>query len=35
MGEQALKNISRPVRVYRVRSTLTHPVADAPGVQTD
>src|SRR5271166_2965687 len=31
IGEQELKNIARPVRVYRVRSTLTHPVADAPG----
>jgi len=28
LGEQALKNIARPVRVYRV--TLTHPVAGAP-----
>jgi adenylate cyclase len=31
MGEQALKNIARPVRVYRVRTTVTHPVVDAPG----
>jgi adenylate cyclase len=31
LGEQALKNIARPVRVYRVRTTLTHPVAGAPG----
>src|SRR5262249_40136804 len=31
LGEQQVKNIARPVRVYRVRSTLTHPVADAPG----
>jgi len=31
IGEQELKNIARPVRVFRVRSTLTHPVADAPG----
>src|SRR4051812_35142875 len=31
IGEPALKNIARPVRVYRVRSTLTHPVANAPG----
>src|SRR5271166_5523342 len=31
IGEQQLKNITRPLRVYRVRSTLTHPVADAPG----
>src|SRR5713226_6459306 len=31
LGEQQVKNIARPVRVYRVRTTLTHPVADAPG----
>src|SRR4051794_7934184 len=32
LGDQALKNIARPVRVYRVRTdTLTHPVAGAPG----
>jgi TolB-like protein/class 3 adenylate cyclase len=31
MGEQALKNIARPVRVYRVRTALTHPAAAAPG----
>jgi class 3 adenylate cyclase len=31
IGEQVLRNISRPVRVYRVRSTLTHPDASAPG----
>jgi adenylate cyclase len=31
LGEQQVKNITRPVRVYRVRSTLTHPAADAPG----
>jgi adenylate cyclase len=31
IGEQALKNIARPVRVYRVRPTLTHPGAGAPG----
>src|SRR5207237_8199456 len=31
LGEQHVKNIARPVRVYRVRATLTHPVADAPG----
>jgi TolB-like protein/class 3 adenylate cyclase len=31
IGEQALKNIARPVRVFRVRATLTHPDADAPG----
>jgi TolB-like protein/class 3 adenylate cyclase len=29
MGEQALRNIARPVRAYRV--TLTHPAATAPG----
>jgi adenylate cyclase len=29
LGEPELKNIARPVRVYRV--TLTHPAADAPG----
>jgi adenylate cyclase len=26
LGEQQVKNITRPVRVYRVRSALTHPV---------
>jgi TolB-like protein/class 3 adenylate cyclase len=31
LGEQQVKNIARPVRVYRVRDPLTHPVADAPG----
>ena len=31
LGEQQVKNIARPVRVYRVRPALTHPVADAPG----
>src|SRR5206468_11716584 len=31
LGEQQVKNIVRPVRVYRVRATLTHPDADAPG----
>ncbi|HEV2335737.1 MAG TPA: adenylate/guanylate cyclase domain-containing protein [Stellaceae bacterium] len=34
LGEQEVKNIARPVRVFRVRSgspPLTHPVADAPG----
>jgi TolB-like protein/class 3 adenylate cyclase len=31
IGAQTLKNIARPMRVYRVRDTLTHPVADAPG----
>src|SRR4029077_385254 len=25
LGEQKVKNITRPVRVYRVRTTLTHP----------
>jgi TolB-like protein/class 3 adenylate cyclase len=31
LGEQQVKNIARPVRVYRVHTTLTHPAADAPG----
>jgi TolB-like protein/class 3 adenylate cyclase len=31
LGEQQVKNIARPVRIYRVRSTLTHPDAIAPG----
>jgi TolB-like protein/class 3 adenylate cyclase/tetratricopeptide (TPR) repeat protein len=31
LGEQQAKNIARPVRVYRVHATLTHPAADAPG----
>src|ERR1700751_140491 len=31
LGEQQVKNIARPVRVYRVSSTLTHPSATAPG----
>src|SRR5207253_1206607 len=31
LGEQQVKNIARPVRVYRVRAALTHPVASAPG----
>src|SRR6202165_5761150 len=31
LGEQQVKNIARPVRVYRVRVTLTHPDANAPG----
>src|SRR5438128_1230682 len=31
LGEQQVKNIARPVRVYRVRATLTHPAATAPG----
>src|SRR3984893_5867718 len=31
LGEQQVKNIARPVRVYRVRKTLTHPDANAPG----
>ena len=31
MGEQQVKNIARPVRVYRVGNTLTHPIANAPG----
>jgi adenylate cyclase len=31
LGEQQVKNIARPVHVYRVRTTLTHPDANAPG----
>jgi TolB-like protein/class 3 adenylate cyclase len=31
MGEQALKNITRPVRVYRVHTTLNHPAPSGPG----
>src|SRR3979409_537621 len=31
LGEQQVKNIARPVRVYRVRDPLTHPAASAPG----
>jgi TolB-like protein/class 3 adenylate cyclase len=31
LGEQQVKNIARPVRVYRVRDPLTHPAADALG----
>src|SRR5437764_356019 len=31
LGEQQVKNITRPVRVYRVRTPLTHPDASAPG----
>jgi adenylate cyclase len=31
LGEPALKNIARPVRVYRVSAALTHPAASAPG----
>jgi TolB-like protein/class 3 adenylate cyclase len=31
LGEQQVKNIARPVRVYRVRPTLTHAAASAPG----
>src|SRR6266576_1545144 len=31
LGEQQVKNITRSVRVYRVRATLTHPAATAPG----
>jgi adenylate cyclase len=31
LSEQQVKNIARPVRVYRVRAALTHPVATAPG----
>jgi TolB-like protein/class 3 adenylate cyclase len=29
IGEQSLKNIARPIRVYGVRTALTHPDADA------
>ena len=31
LGEQSLKNIARPLRIYRVGTALTHPVASAPG----
>jgi TolB-like protein/class 3 adenylate cyclase len=31
LGEQQVKNIARPIRIYRVRTTLTHPAANAPG----
>jgi class 3 adenylate cyclase len=31
LGERQVKNIARPVRVYRVRATLTHPAASASG----
>src|ERR1700726_3244392 len=31
LGEQQVKNITRPVRVYRVHRALTHPAANAPG----
>jgi len=31
IGEQQLKNIARPVRVFRVRRPLTHPAAIALG----
>src|SRR5207237_2521541 len=31
LGEQQAKNIARPVRVYRIRTPLTHPDASAPG----
>jgi class 3 adenylate cyclase len=31
LGEQQVKNIARPVRVYRVRLALTHPDASASG----
>src|SRR6202047_3003495 len=31
LGEQQVKNIARPVRVYRGRTPLTHPAAHAPG----
>ncbi len=32
LGEQALKNIARPVRVYRVRSEGPHPSPPLPGL---
>src|SRR6201997_4086962 len=31
LGEQQVKNITRPVRVYRVRDALTPPAASTPG----
>jgi adenylate cyclase len=31
LGDQQVKNIAQPIRVYRVGKTLTHPAADAPG----
>src|ERR1700724_3579104 len=31
LGEQQVKNIARPVRVYRVCATLTHPATTPPG----
>jgi adenylate cyclase len=31
LGEQQVKNIARPVRVFRIRAALTHPAARAPG----
>src|SRR6266566_1879818 len=31
LGEHQVKYIARPVRVYRVQTTLTHPDANAPG----
>src|SRR5437870_1270555 len=31
LGEQQVKNIARPVRVYRVRDAATHPAAYASG----
>jgi len=31
LGEQQVKNIARPVRVYRIRTTLTHPAPDGSG----
>src|SRR6202035_4919537 len=33
LGEQQVKNIARPVRVYRVRAALTHPDANATGAR--
>jgi TolB-like protein/class 3 adenylate cyclase len=31
LGEQQVKNIARPVRIYRVRVGLTHPAPGGPG----
>jgi adenylate cyclase len=31
LGEQQVKNIARPVRIYRVRPALIHPAVTAPG----
>jgi adenylate cyclase len=34
LGEQALKNIARPLRVYRVRLATAETVPDASSVKT-